>query len=116
MGGLGSLNIWFYCLSARLAQTVQWKTPCSKVPWIKLEAASILPYHLTGLMWSKTIYFRDLVQLNTPVVQSLKLCSLYKQKYHLISESPPGASFLRESTFVASFPNPDGFECGFLIH
>lgn len=89
-GGLGVPQVWLYYLVSR-------NITDSKVLWVRFKRDSITPLYLPGLLWSSKTHALDLGSCNLIVSSSLKLCSLYGDKFSLISQVPPCASFLGDS-------------------
>lgn len=74
LGGLGLLNLWHYFfLAARLTQTTQCHAPILDISWLRFGMHAVLPYHLSGLLWSKSIQVCNIAPLTSIVYQSLYL-------------------------------------------
>lgn len=105
-GGLGVPQIWLYYLASRFIQQAQWTIRKPKVPWVRFEQDSILPFHLPGLLWFSCPRPPELAGLNLVVAQGVRLWS---PSLGLVSGSPPGASFLGDFRFPSAFTNPGSF-------
>lgn len=103
-GRLSLPNSWCYYLATRFSQLAQWFAPTSQVPCLYFEEHSILPFHLQGLLWSKSIKPREIYPLNMVVAQSYHLWHRFKYKFHLVSSTPPGF-FLCDPHFSPAFRN-----------
>lgn len=87
-GGLSIPNLWLYYLSARYTKLAQWYAPSIHIPWLLFEEQSVLPYHLQGLLWSKSIKTQRIGHLNKVVRQSLLLWHRQKHKFNISSDIP----------------------------
>lgn len=110
MGGVGLPDFWLYYLASRFTQIAQWHIPDSKIPWVNFERESILPYQLTGLMWTRNVPNNVIASRNTLVSQSLSLWRSFGNKFGLISRAPPGAMFLGDPKFLPGLHNSNIFK------
>lgn len=102
---MGVPDFWLYYLSSRFSQIAQWHIPNSRIPWIQFEKQSILPYHISGILWSKNIPLHKLKSLNLLVSQSLSLWRTYFSKFHLSSTTPINATYLGDPKFPLGLHN-----------
>lgn len=72
------------------------------IPWLLFEMYSISLYHLSGLLWSKSIQASLISPLNRIIAQTLHLWSLYKKKFNLVSPVAPLSTFVGDPNFSPS--------------